>query len=261
LAQTAYLFGDSDKAAERLKLLAAVYQDTTRAFLKQAGGSDHFQVALDLGCGPGLTTHLIVEALQCERAIGLDASAPLLELARTSADPRVSFHQHDVTTVPFPGGPANLIFGRFLLTHLSDPIGVVQQWATQLKHYGLMLLEETDAIHTAHPVFERYLELVEAILASRSQQLYAGRPLAHLESLGGLKRTFNGLRNLPVRNCDAARMFVLNLHTWKDSEFIQTKYSARFVRELEEDLTLIAAEGSPKQEIEWQLRQAVWLRS
>ena len=260
MSQSEYLFGDNDLAAQRLQLLAHVYQESTRAFLENAAGSESFQLALDLGCGPGFTTHLIADTLRCDRVIGLDASAGFIELASANSDERLSFLQHDITAVPFSTGRANLIFSRFLLTHLRDAAAVVARWATQLKSRGLLLLEETETIHTVHPAFERYLAIVEAMLASQSSQLYAGRLIAGLDSPGGLKCTFSELRSIPVRNCDAARMFALSLNTWKGSEFVRTNYSSGFILELENDLVEIAAIESPAREIEWEMRQSEWLK-
>jgi trans-aconitate 2-methyltransferase len=258
--QREYLFGDSDTAAERLQILAGVYQESTRAFLQHAAGSRRFPLVLDLGCGPGFTTRLINDTLFCDRLIGLDASSDFIKHARAAAGEHMSFLQHDVTTVPFPSGCANLIFSRFLLTHLRDPGAVIAKWAIQLESGGLLLLEETETINTVHPAFERYLTIVEAMLAGQSNQLYAGRLIANLDSPGGLKRVFNELRSLPIRNCDAARMFTLNLNTWKNSEFVRANYSPGFILELENDLTDIAAIESPVREIEWEMRQGAWLK-
>ncbi|MBV8452993.1 MAG: class I SAM-dependent methyltransferase [Deltaproteobacteria bacterium] len=260
MSQPKYLFGDCDSAAQRLKLLARVYEASTRAFLARAAGSARFRLALDLGCGPGFTTYLINGTLRCDRVIGLDASASFIKLAQAASGESVSFLQHDVTAIPFPSGCANLIFARFLLTHLRDPDTVVAKWATQLERGGLILLDETEAIHTVHPAFGRYLALVEAMLASQSNRLYAGRFIADLNPPGGLKCTFSELHSIPVRNCDAARMFALNLNTWKGSEFVRTNYSPGFIRELENDLAEIAAIESPAKEIAWEMRQSAWLK-
>jgi trans-aconitate 2-methyltransferase len=260
MSQPEYLFGDSDTAAQRLKLLASIYQESTRAFLVRAAGSAHFRLVLDLGCGPGFTTHLISDTLRCDRIIGLDASATFIKLAHAIASEGMSFLQHDITAIPFPSGCANLIFSRFLLTHLHDPDAVVAKWTIQLERGGLLLLEETEAIHTVHPAFGRYLALVEAMLACQSSRLYAGRLIADLDSPGGLKCIFSELRSVPVRNCDAARMFALNLKTWSGSEFVRTNYSSGFIWQLGNDLAKIAAIELPAREIEWEMRQSAWLK-
>jgi trans-aconitate 2-methyltransferase len=238
-----------------------LYRESTRAFLAKAAGSALFRLVLDLGCGPGFTTHLINDTLRCGRVIGLDASAGFIELARaTAAGERMSFLQHDITAIPFPSGCANLIFSRFLLTHLREAEAVVAKWAAQLEPRGLLLLEETESIETVHPEFGAYLAIVEAMLASQSSRLYAGRLIAELDSLGGLKCAFSELRSIPVRNCDAARMFALNLSTWKDSKFVSTNYSRDSILQLEHALTEIAAGESSAREIEWRMRQSAWLK-
>jgi trans-aconitate 2-methyltransferase len=260
VSQPEYLFGDSDAAAQRLKLLAGIYQESTGAFLSKAASSNRFPLVLDLGCGSGLTTRLIADRLRCNHVIGLDASTGFIELARAHASHRVSFFRHDVTAVPFPSGSANLIFSRFLLTHLRDAPTAVSRWATQLKDRGLLLLEETEAIDTDHPVFAPYLSIVERLLANHSNQLYAGHLVASLDSPGGLKSIFNELRSVPVRNCEAAKMFVLNLRTWKENEFIRDKYSSESILELDEALTQIGNDDSSARDIEWKIRQAAWLK-
>jgi trans-aconitate 2-methyltransferase len=258
MSRPEYLFGDSDIAAQRLELLARVYRESTRPFLVETAGSAHFPLALDLGCGPGFTTHLIAETLHCDLVIGVDASAGFIELAR--ANDRLSFIQHDVTVVPFPTGRANLIFARFLLTHLCNPAAVVGNWATQLEPGGLLLLEETEAIRTTHSVLASYLNIVGAMLAAQSNQLYAGRPLGTLKIPPGLKQVTNELRPLAVMNSDAAQMFSLNMRAWKENNFIRANYSRHSINELEQKLAELSRQESPSGETRWDMRQVAWSR-
>jgi trans-aconitate 2-methyltransferase len=256
-----YLFGDSDKAARRLELLARVFKESTRAFLVNAAGSVRFRVALDLGCGPGFTTHLIADTLLCDRIIGFDASASFIRRARATAGERMSFLEQDITSVPLSSVRANLIFARFLLPHLHNPEAVIAKWASQLERDGLLLLEETESIHTIHPAFTRYLAIVEAMLTNQGNCLYVGQLIGGFDYPGGLISSFNELRKLPVRNRDAARMFALNLGTWKDSEFIRANYSRDSIQRLEQALAEIAITESSAQEIQWKIRQTAWRRS
>jgi trans-aconitate 2-methyltransferase len=111
-----YLFGDGGRAAQRLALLAHVFEESTRAFLLKAVEGKPSRLAVDLGCGPGFTTRLIAQAVQCDRVIGFDTSENFVRLASAIGSERVWFTTHDVTAVPFPCGDAEVIFGRFLLT-------------------------------------------------------------------------------------------------------------------------------------------------
>ena len=76
-----YLFGDTDVAAKRLRLVAEVYAESTRAFL-HARGAARPDAAVDLGCGLGYTTHLIAEALDAAARRELPQDAALLSRHR-----------------------------------------------------------------------------------------------------------------------------------------------------------------------------------
>ena len=252
-----YLFGDDEVAARRLELLARVYQESTRAFLLRAADGARFGLAVDVGCGPGFTTALIADTLRCDRVLGLDASAVFTKFAQARAFDHISFVVHDATSIPFPCGSADLIFCRLLLTHLKEPEGAVAGWATQLNTGGLMMVEEVEAIHAAHPMFARYLAIVDAMLSSQSNRLYIGAQLGRL-SPRDLSPVINETRTVAVRNCDAAGMFVMNMKAWKDAKFVSANHPREQIADLERVLGAIAASDSPEREIAWEMRQRAW---
>jgi len=253
-----YLFGDTDIAARRLKVVAEVFAEPTRAFLLDAV-SDRLRLVVDLGCGPGYTTHLLAEVLECDHVAGLDSSEHFVSLAQKTD--KVSFHVHDITSVPFPVGPSDIMYCRFLLTHLRKPHEVVARWATQLRPRGLLLMQETEWIETDNDVFATYLSIVEAVLADQSTDLYAGRVLDRMEECGGLKKRVSRVRRFRVANRDAARMFFMNMQSWKDSAYVRENYPARMLEELQENLQDLATVPDSVTEIEWGLREIVWERS
>ncbi len=117
-------------AAARLGMLARVFAETTGPFVDTFGGEvDKPALVIDLGCGPGCTTSLLAGMLDAGEVVGLDSSERFVELASRTAMEGVSFRVHDVTAVPFPVGPANVMYCRFLLTHLADPAGALAAWA------------------------------------------------------------------------------------------------------------------------------------
>ncbi len=257
MSTSRYLFGDSGIAARRLELLARVYRESTRAFLLKAAGDARFGLALDLGCGPGFTTGLIADTIQCGRVVGLDASEGFIRQAEQDASERVSFLVYDVTATPFPPGKADLIFCRLLLTHLKEPNEAVARWAAQLNPGGVLMIEETETIRTEHPVFARYAAIVEAMLAAQSNRLYIGADAA-LFSPPGVTAIVNETRTVAVRNRDAAGMFAMNLKAWKDGEFVRANYSRKEIGDLERALGKIAAGDETARQIAWEMRQIAW---
>src|SRR5450631_2024133 len=126
-----YLFKDTDRAAQRLQVLADVFAPASRAFMRDSVKKVP-QTALDLGCGPGYTTQLLADTTKSVYTTGLDSSEHFLSLAATRATDHISFVHHDATRIPFPGGQRDLLFCRMLLTHLQDPFVVTERWLTQL---------------------------------------------------------------------------------------------------------------------------------
>ena len=254
-----YLFGDTQLAARRLEVFADAFAASSKAFLSEAATSRP-RLAVDLGCGPGYTTHMLADALGCAQAVGLDNSEHFVRLAAKTATDKVSFHLHDVTRVPLPVGPCDVIYARFLLTHQSGPERAIARWATQLCPGGRLLLEEVDSIHIKVPVFTEYIEVVEAMLADAGHDLYVGPKLDALPTPAGLVRRSSRVACASVTNDLAAKMFSMNIQTWKHNAFVWENYSPETIRQLEENLIDLAAEPTNETGIEWRLRQLVYER-
>ena len=254
-----YLFGDTDIAAKRLKFLANVYAESTKEFVVDAVAGTP-RLALDLGCGPGYTTHFLADVLRCEHTVGLDTSEHFISLAKKTESDGISFYLHDITSVPFPVEPGDCLYCRFLLTHLRDPHAVVLGWATQLRPKGLLLMEEVEWIHTDNEVFAVYLGIVEAMLENKSGKLYVGHTLDSIGETDTLKRRTNRIKHLPVPNHNAATMFSMNIQTWKQQPFIRKNYPSSMIEQLEQNLKALAEKSGAEIEIEWGLRQLVFER-
>jgi len=252
-----YLFGDTDKAALRLQVLADVFAEPSRAFLQEVVDMPP-RLVLDLGCGPGYTTHLLAQTTRCVEAIGLDSSEHFVTLAERTETERVWFMRHDVTQVPFPTEHGDLLFSRMLLTHLQDPQAVIERWATQLRPDGLLLLEEVEWIQTDQPSFRTYLGIVAAMLEQQRNQLYIGPLLDAMQPGGYLRCCMSRVYRLPVTTKQAATMFSLNIQTWKGQPFIQQHYAAGTIEQLEEDLRELAETSTSEGEIEWGMRQIAY---
>jgi SAM-dependent methyltransferase len=238
-----YTFGDTDLAAQRLRLLARVFEPSSARLLSDlpplGAGS-----AVDLGCGPGHTTRLLAEHRSVGHVFGLDQSARLLAAAaREHADPRRSFMECDVTALPFPVPPAALIYARFLLTHLRNPAEAVRNWANAALPHARLVLEETAFMTAENPAFSRYYALVEQMQSHYGQRMYIGRELAAvaLDSKPHwvVERSEIAVSLLPAR--DMARLHWMNLGTWSQDPFARATYDADELTALATSLEQIAS--------------------
>jgi trans-aconitate 2-methyltransferase len=238
-----YTFGDSDLAAERLRLLARVFEPGSTRLLSSLtpiGGA----VALDLGCGPGHTTRLLAAHSDVSHVIGLDQSPRLLEAAaREQADPRLSFALCDVTSPPFPAPRASILYSRFLLTHLRNPTEVVRAWASTAVAGARLVLEETASMTAEHAALRRYYALVERMQAHYGQRMYVGRELAALGIAAApewrIERSETAVSSLPATHM--ARLHLLNLQTLSQDAFVRENFDARELAELSAELARIAS--------------------
>jgi trans-aconitate 2-methyltransferase len=250
-----YTFGDSGRAAERLALVARVFEPASRAFLSEAA-LPSVPLALDLGCGPGYTTERIASALAPVRCVGLDASPAYVETARRRAPRGCEFMCHDVLALPYPTGPADLIYARFLVTHLADPAAALAGFASQLAPGGRLLLDEVEWIRSDGAAFARYLELVEAVLASQAQCLFVGPRLASLVEHGRVRTS--RVRELAVDPRDAAGMFSLNWETLREHAAVAARTTASQRDALAEELAALRDGAAHAPPITWGMRQ-VWI--
>ncbi len=236
-----YTFGDTDLAAERLSLLARVFEPSSRRLLG-ALSNPAGDLAADLGCGPGSSTRLLAEQVATVRVVGLDQSARLVSQAiREQATTRVSFLQCDVSLPPFALPAADLLYSRFLLTHLRDPAEVVRAWARVARPNALLVLEETAFMVGEHPAFPRYYALVDRMQAHYGQRMYIGRELSALTTCAEWSQESAEIAVAPLPAADMARLHSLNLRTWSSDPFAQANYEREQLSALGAELEQIAA--------------------
>lgn len=252
-----YTFRNNYFAELRMQVLSEVLEPSSKAFLRETVPRRP-RLALDLGCGPGFTTTLLADTLGCEHVCGLDNSEYDIVRAQKKIREGVSFHLHDVTKVPFPVGPADLAYGRLLLTHLKDPEETVAAWTSQLNPKGLLLIEEVEDIETQQPLFSSYLQIVEALLVHQSQKLYVGPLLDRMDSPDNTQRKTSRVRRVSVANDTAATFFFLNITSWKTNPFIKQNYSQDTIDEMQEALADTVRQQSEETGIEWVMRQMVF---
>jgi SAM-dependent methyltransferase len=259
-----YTFGDDEVAAQRLLLLAAAFEPSTRAWLQSLGIG--CRCAVDLGCGPGLTTALLAEVLAPAELYGIDQSERLLARARANAlassgaTTRTQFLAADVTVAPLPVPPADVIYARFLLTHLSPPAQALQTWARALRPGGVLLLEEVAGLESAEPALTRYYELVAELQAHYGQTTYIGGELATPAAGSELRVRRARVAALQLPAALMARLHALNIRSWGRDEHARRAFDAAELAELARTLEQIAA-GARSAPVLCRMAQVVFERS
>ena len=230
---------------QRLALVADAYEPVSRAFLEAQAPSSG--VAVDVGCGPGFSTDLLARTCRPRELVGLDASDAFLAVARARR-PEARFVTHDVTEVPFPAPPADVIYGRLVLAHLADPPAILERWRRQLAPGGVVLSEELEAIDAPAGPLRDYDELSSEMVRHGGGVMCAGPLLARF---GG------GCVPVVATAAQAARIYLFNVRRWRSGA--ETGAPQQELARLERGLLSVAGEPDRPDgpTMAWIVRQTV----
>jgi SAM-dependent methyltransferase len=169
-----YVIRGGLEGRERLRILSRVMQPTTRSLLDRVGLREGM-ACLDVGCGGGDATLEMARLVgPTGRVVGVDIDAAKIELARReAADSNLHGVEFRVAQVEQSGDDAefDVVYARFLLTHLSDPGEALARMVRQLRPGGVAIIEDVDfSGHFCHPesaAFRRYVDLYTQVVQRR----------------------------------------------------------------------------------------------
>jgi SAM-dependent methyltransferase len=99
---------------------------------------------LDIGCGTGQSTREAARAAAGGSVLGVDLSAPAIELARelTAREglSNVSYLRADAQVHPFPAGHFDLCISRFGTMFFADPVAAFANIGTALRPGGRLVM-------------------------------------------------------------------------------------------------------------------------
>jgi len=179
---------------ERFKVLSRVMHSSTTALLERLGVGDGM-ACLDLGCGGGdVTLELGRRVGPHGRAVGADLDETKLDLARRESDEQrirnVEFHLLDIQR-QYVGSDFDVVYARFLLTHLDDPLRALAAMCRQLRPGGLAIVEDIDVsgcfTYPESEAFRRFLQLYCAVVQRRGGDPNIGPRLPILLTDGGFE--------------------------------------------------------------------------
>src|SRR5215510_6146482 len=113
---------------------------------------------VDLGCGPGNSTELLIERFPNAEVIGVDSSPDMLRQARERL-PAHTFVESDLS-VWIPGGDTNLLFGNAVFQWVPDHPNVLARLLQTLPSAGVLAVQMPD--NTKEPA----LALMEKVAVS-----------------------------------------------------------------------------------------------
>lgn len=184
-----YVLARGQKGARRLELLAAAMWPSTKAVLARTG-VEFGARCLDLGCGIGTVTCEI--ARMSGHCKGVDVDSGYIESARRRAEARrVAGTEFEAASWEETNGdPYDLVYARYLLSHLSDPLAALRRMKELARPGGTVVVEDIDFEgHFHHPpnaAFVRYLNLYESAVQATGGNARYGRHLLAVAREAGL---------------------------------------------------------------------------
>ena len=127
---------------ERLRVLSSVMAPNTAALLDRVGIACD-ATCIDVGCGGGDVTAMLAARATDGRVIGTDADEVKVGLAPADLPANVELVVEDVATTVGRRPFADVVYARFLLSHLGDGRRWVDALAGLLLPGGLLVLEDT----------------------------------------------------------------------------------------------------------------------
>jgi ubiquinone/menaquinone biosynthesis C-methylase UbiE len=195
---SSYIIRGGDEGRARLSVLSKAMAPFTGALLDRVGDWTGLSV-LDAGCGGGdVSRELAARVGPRGRVVGVDGDAAKIEAAREAAAGigQLSFRTGDAMAAG-PGDPFDVIYARFLLSHLTDPVGALATFQARLKPGGLLVVEDVDFVgHFSDPhlpALDRYVGWYREAAFRRGANAIIGRELPRLARGAGFELMHTGV--------------------------------------------------------------------
>ena len=143
--EATYILGHSEAENLRLQTQAKILRPITERLLRSAGIRPGMRV-LDLGSGAGDVAILAAELVGPSGAVvGIDRNSQVVSIATERANrasfKHLSFHEAAVETFVDDAG-FDLVIGRYVLVHQTDPVAFLRAAARLAKPGGSMAFHE-----------------------------------------------------------------------------------------------------------------------
>ncbi|MCP4383876.1 MAG: methyltransferase domain-containing protein [Hyphomicrobiales bacterium] len=174
MTNQSYVIATGQAGRDRLRVLTRVFAKTTARLLDEIGVAEGMS-CLDVGCGGGdVSVELARRVGPGGRVVGLDLDVVSLEIARNEAAERkltnITYRVQDV----FQSGdlgPFDIVYARFLLSHLPEPMAALARMVGTLGPGGTLAVEDVEfSAHFCYPdcpAFREYVRLYSEAARAR----------------------------------------------------------------------------------------------
>jgi SAM-dependent methyltransferase len=141
LPHASYIHGTHSDEQARLTLLNGLTNPAFIAFLDVGAQSR----ILDVGCGLGILTCEVAMCVPAARVVGIECAAQQLA-ARSEGAANVHFVRGDAHALALSDDGFDLVYGRYLLEHVTDPLQTLHEMHRVLRRGGRVCLQENDIL-------------------------------------------------------------------------------------------------------------------
>jgi SAM-dependent methyltransferase len=184
MPESTYIHGTAPGEQARLAALNAL---TNPAFIQFLALEGHEQV-LEIGSGLGILAAEVAARVPHGSVLGVELAQEQLD--RTPKDIRnLSFVRADAHSLPFPDAMFDVVYCRYLLEHVADPVGVLREAHRVLRTGGRLHLQENDITLVRHdpatPAFYKVWTAFARLQAQLGGDATIGRKLYRLAREAG----------------------------------------------------------------------------
>jgi len=183
-----YIHGTEPSEQERLAGLNRMTNAAFIQFLNVASGSR----VLEIGSGLGILAGQVAAAADGVEVLGVELSAA--QIAAAHSQPRVTFTQGDAHSLDLPDATFDLVYARYLLEHVADPLRVLGEMRRVARPGAHVAVCENDisllrydppcpAFDYAWDVFARFQATLggDGLIGRRLYRLFRGAGFVDIE--------------------------------------------------------------------------------
>jgi ubiquinone/menaquinone biosynthesis C-methylase UbiE len=177
----------SDEECERLEAqarLAPISSHLTHLLLRPGDR------VLDAGCGSGSMARLMAQTERGAQIVGIDLRQSYIDFARRKAEEEglrnATFEIGDVRKLPFDDATFDLVWSKYLLQWVDDPMSAVREFARVLKPAGVLVCCNFDGFAVTNEPPDPALQPLTEYVFSKLVDSFIGRKMALMCQGAGL---------------------------------------------------------------------------